>query len=267
MLRNELDQLRADQERRQEQIDSLQRRLDALLTGVGNAPTVDPAVQAELRGRGVSAAPAQPVQAIVLQIGSFRTERRSTRRAGAIQERPSADAAERLDGRSARGPRHDGRLVPCLCGSAGRQIVGRRPLRQAESRAAQAASLRRCPCSPIRWQMPLSWRRQSRTAIPASMFPVLRSRLRSKPTSVAAAWPRRSRRPPQHPRPERPQPRARPQRRARPQAARATKWSCARPVPRRRSRRSRSRSRVSSATASASKSAFRIRISIRRASI
>jgi hypothetical protein len=75
MLRNELDQLRADQVRRQEQIDSLQRRLDALLTGVGNAPTVDPAVQAELRGRGVSAAaPAEPVRAIVLQIGSFRTE-------------------------------------------------------------------------------------------------------------------------------------------------------------------------------------------------
>jgi hypothetical protein len=74
MLRNELDQLRADQERRQGQIDSLQRRLDALLTGVGNAPTVDPAVQAELRGRGVSTAPAEPVRAIVLQIGSFRTE-------------------------------------------------------------------------------------------------------------------------------------------------------------------------------------------------
>ncbi len=74
MLRNELDQLRADQVRRQGQIDSLQNRLDALLAGVGNAPTVDPAVQAELRGRGVSAAPAEPVRAIVLQIGSFRTE-------------------------------------------------------------------------------------------------------------------------------------------------------------------------------------------------
>ena len=73
MLRTELDQLRVDQARRQEQIDSLQRRLDALLTGVGNAPTVDPAVQAELRGRGVSP-PAEPVRAIVLQIGSFRTE-------------------------------------------------------------------------------------------------------------------------------------------------------------------------------------------------
>lgn len=73
VLRDELDQLRVDQARRQEQIDSLQRRLDALLTGVGNAPTVDPAVQAELRGRGVSA-PAEPARAIVLQIGSFRTE-------------------------------------------------------------------------------------------------------------------------------------------------------------------------------------------------
>jgi hypothetical protein len=73
-LRNELEQLRIDQVRRQEQIDSLQRRLDALLTGVGNAPAVDPAVQAELRGRGVSAPPAEPTRSIVLQIGSFRTE-------------------------------------------------------------------------------------------------------------------------------------------------------------------------------------------------
>jgi hypothetical protein len=88
-LRGELDQLRADQMRRQEQIDSLQHRLDALLAGVGNAPTVDPAVQAELRGRGVTPPP-EPVRAIVLQVGSFRTEDEAN---SALAQFKSAQAA------------------------------------------------------------------------------------------------------------------------------------------------------------------------------
>jgi hypothetical protein len=74
VLRDELEQLQTDQMRRQQQIDSLQRRLDALQAGVGNAQAVAPAEQAEIRGRGLSPPPAEPARAIVLQIGSFRVE-------------------------------------------------------------------------------------------------------------------------------------------------------------------------------------------------
>jgi hypothetical protein len=95
-LRGELDQLRADQMRRQEQIDAIQRRLDALLTGVGNAPTVDPAVQAQLHGRGVTAPPPAPAPVIVLQVGSFRTEdeaKSALARFKQAQAQPLQDAA------------------------------------------------------------------------------------------------------------------------------------------------------------------------------
>ena len=73
-LRSELEQLQADQMRRQEQIDSLLRRLNSLQAGVGSAPAVDPAEQADIRGRGLSPPPAEPERAIVLQIGSYRAE-------------------------------------------------------------------------------------------------------------------------------------------------------------------------------------------------
>lgn len=73
-LRNELQQLQADQLRRQQQIDALQRRLDTFQSGASGITVVDPATQAEIRGRGVS--PPQPESAplTVLQVGSFRTE-------------------------------------------------------------------------------------------------------------------------------------------------------------------------------------------------
>jgi hypothetical protein len=74
-LSRELDQLRSDQARRQQQIDDLQRRLDTFQAGAAaGATVVDPAIQAELRGRGVSPPQAEGPPASVLQIGSFRTE-------------------------------------------------------------------------------------------------------------------------------------------------------------------------------------------------
>jgi hypothetical protein len=71
-LRRELDALRADQARRQQQIDSLQRRLDAFQADVRDAAILDDAVQAEIRGRGVSAP--QPASGFVLHVGSYRSE-------------------------------------------------------------------------------------------------------------------------------------------------------------------------------------------------
>lgn len=72
-LRNELRQLQADQQRRQQQIDALQSKLDTFQSAVG-VTVVDPVTQADIRGRGVS--PPQPAAAplTVLQVGSFRVE-------------------------------------------------------------------------------------------------------------------------------------------------------------------------------------------------
>jgi hypothetical protein len=58
-LRNELDALRADQTQRQDQIDRLQRRLDAFGAGIGDAPVIGEDVQADIRGRGLTP-PNQP---------------------------------------------------------------------------------------------------------------------------------------------------------------------------------------------------------------
>ena len=73
-LRNELQQLQADQLRRQQQIDALQRRLDTFQAGASGITVVDPATQAEIRGRGVSPPQAESAPLTVLQVGSFRTE-------------------------------------------------------------------------------------------------------------------------------------------------------------------------------------------------
>jgi hypothetical protein len=74
-LRSELEQLRTDQLRRQQQIDALERRLDAFQNGGSNVTVVDPATQAEIRGRGLAPPPEPaPVAVTTLQIGSFRSE-------------------------------------------------------------------------------------------------------------------------------------------------------------------------------------------------
>ena len=73
-LRKELDALKADQLQRQDQIDALQRKLDAFDAGVGDAPVLAPAAAAEIRGRGLSPPPQEPARAAVLQVGSYLTE-------------------------------------------------------------------------------------------------------------------------------------------------------------------------------------------------
>jgi hypothetical protein len=98
-LRQELDQLRADQARRQQQIDDLQRRLDTFESGAAaaSARPVDPTTQGELRGRGVAPAANEAPPLTVLQIGSFRSEAEArfaladlrTKHAGALANSPS----------------------------------------------------------------------------------------------------------------------------------------------------------------------------------
>ena len=73
-LRRELDVLKADQLQRQDQIEALQRRLDAYQAGVGEAPVLDPATAAEIRGRGLSPPQKEPARVAMLQVGSYLSE-------------------------------------------------------------------------------------------------------------------------------------------------------------------------------------------------